>query len=139
MSAGYAPTEVPLYADRETVEREYETAQREGTPFFAIERYEEGFAITYDLLPAGSELAEPALAELDERVTREVEAIVGDERRATTEVSRSIGDSLGQLSFFASEESAREVAATISVIVLDEANWVAASPPDGADSAHRRN
>jgi hypothetical protein len=141
VSAGYAPTEVPLYEDRETVEREYETAQHEGTPFFAIERYEEGFAITYDLLPAGFELSQPALAELDEQVTRELEAIVGDEGRATTEVSRSIGDSLGQLSFFASEDTAREVAATVSVIVLDEANWVTASPPDSASSgsAYRQN
>jgi hypothetical protein len=137
--AGYAPTEVPLYRDRETVEREYETAQREGTPFFAIERYEEGFAITYDLLPAGSELAAPALAELDEQVTRELEAVVGDESNATTEVSRSIGDSLGQLSFFAREDTAREVAATISVIVLDEANWVAASPPEDTGSTYRQN
>jgi len=139
VSAGYAPAEVPLYPDRATVETEYETAEREGTAFFAIERYEEGFAITYDLLPAGSELSEPALAELDERITREVEGIVGDDSRPTTEVSRSIGDSLGQLSFFAREETAREIAAVVSTIVLDDANWVTATPPDSAGSAYRTN
>jgi len=138
--AGYDPSEVPLYENRTTVEEQYEAAQADELPFFAIEQYEEGFAITYDLLPADSELAEPAVSELDERVTREVESIVGDESRPTTEVSRSIGKSLGQLSFFTSEESAREVAARISTLVLDEANWVAASPPDaGSQPGFNRN
>ena len=135
VSAGYAPSEVPLYENRETVEDQYAAAEADGEPFFAIERYEDGFAITYDLLPAGSELAEPAVAELDEQVTREVEAIVGDASRPTSDVSRSIGNSLGQLSFFISEESAREVAATVSTLVLDEANWVAASPSDPGSGA----
>ncbi|WP_250137778.1 hypothetical protein [Halorientalis salina] len=140
MPAGYAPSEVPLYENRETVEAQYQAAESDETPFFAVEQYEEGFAVTYDLLPAGSELAEPVVSELDERVTREVEAIVGDESRPTTEVSRSVGASLGQLSFFVSEESAREVAATVSTLVLDEANWVPASPPDqGSSTEFSRN
>jgi len=136
---GYEPSEVPLYGDRATVEREYADAESAGRPFFAIERYEEGYAITYDLLPAGAQLAEPAVSELDERVTRVVEGLVGDDARETTEVSRSIGDSLGQLSFFDSEDGAREVAATVSVVVLDENNWVAASPPSDAGDAFRSN
>lgn len=130
MPAGYAPSEVPLYETRATVDEQYEVAETNDTPFFAIEQYEDGFAITFDLLPANAELAEPAVSELDERVTRDIEEIVGDDSRPATEVSRSIGNSLGQLSFFLSEESAREVAATISTFVLDEANWVEASPPD---------
>lgn len=140
MPAGYAPAEVPLYENRSTVEEQYQAAEIDNEPFFAIEQYDEGFAITYDLLPADSELAEPAVSELDERVTREVESIVGDESRPTAEVSRSIGNSLGQLSFFVSEESAREVAATISVLVLDDANWVPASPPEsGEQTGFSRN
>lgn len=137
VSAGYAPDEVPLYENRPAVEQEYQAAETEQVPFFAIEQYEEGFAITYDLLPADAELAEPVVSELDERVTREVESIVGDESRPTTEVSRSIGNSLGQLSFFVSEESARTVAAAMSVLVLDENNWVAASPPDSSPDVGR--
>lgn len=140
MPAGYTPSEVPLYETRTTVEQQYQAAQADQQPFFAIEQYEEGYAITYDLLPADSELAEPAVSELDERVTREVESIVGDGSRPTTEVSRSIGKSLGQLSFFVSEESAREIAATISTLVLDDANWVPASPPDsGSQPGFSRN
>lgn len=129
--SGYEPSAVPLYEDREAVEDAYADAERNERPFFAVEAYEEGFAITYDLLPAGYQLSEPAVSELDERSVRAVEDIVGDESRPTAEVSRSIGDSLGQLSFFDREESAREVAAAVSVIVLDEDNWVPASPPSG--------
>lgn len=137
--SGYEPSEVPLYGDRETVEAEYAAAEEAARPFFAIERYEEGYAITYDLLPAGYQLAEPAVSELDERTRRAVEDVVGDESRPTTEVSRSIGASLGQLSFFQREESAREIAAAISVIALDENNWVTASPPSDAGDAFRTN
>lgn len=133
---GYDPREVPLYGDRETVEREYETAQREGKPFFAVEAYEDGYAVTYDLLPAGHQLAPPTASEVDERLTREIEAIVGDETLPTTEVSRSVSASLGNVSFFQREESARRVAAVISTLVLDEANWVEASPPA---EGNRRN
>jgi hypothetical protein len=136
---GYEPSAVPLYGDRATVEQQYAAAEAAERPFFAIERYEEGYAITYDLLPAGAQLAEPAVSELDERVTRVVEGLVGDDARETTEVSRSIGDSLGQLSFFDGEDGAREVAATISVIVLDEDNWVAAAPPGDAGDTFRTN
>jgi hypothetical protein len=137
--SGYEPSEVPLYEDRETVEAEYAAAEADAEPFFAIERYEEGYVITYDLLPAGFQLSEPAVSELDERTLRAVEEIVGDETRPTAEVSRSIGASLGQLSFFEREASAREVAAAVSVLVLDEANWVTASPPTDASDAFRTN
>jgi hypothetical protein len=139
VSAGYAPAEVPLYRDREAVETGYATAEREETPFFAVEHYEEGFAVTYDLLPAGAELSEPALAELEERITREVEAVVADDAAPTTEVTRSVGNSLGQFSFFTREETARQIAATVSVVVLDEANWVTATSPDDAGAAYRQN
>jgi hypothetical protein len=137
--AGYDPEAVPLYGDRDTVEDRYAAAEREGTPFFAVERHEDGFAVTYDLLPAGVELSEPACRNLDEWVTRTVETVVGDESRPTAEVSRSIGDSLGSISLFAREDSAREVAAVASRVVLDRDNWVAATPPDGPPSDVSRN
>jgi len=127
---GYEPTEVPLYEDRETVERQYRTAEREGDPFFAVEAYEDGYAVTYDLLPAGHQLAPPAASEVDERITREVEDIVGDQSLPTAEVGRSVSPSLGNISFFQQEDSARRVAAVISSLVLDDANWVAAQPPE---------
>ena len=134
---GYEPHEVPLYGDRETVEQEYSDAERRGEPFFAIEAYDEGYAITYDLLPAGRQLAPPTTTEVGERLTREVEAIVGDEGLPTAEVSKSVGASLGNISFFQREESARRVAAVISTLVLDEANWVDAEDPNQAGT--RRN
>ena len=127
---GYEPNEVPLYGDRETVEQEYSDAERRGEPFFAVEAYENGYAVTYDLLPAGYQLAPPTTTEVGERLTREVEDIVGDERLPTTEVRKSVSPSLGNVSFFQREESARRVAAVISTLVLDEANWVEADVPN---------
>ena len=134
---GYEPREVPLYGDRETVERKYSEAERRGEPFFAVEAYEQGYAVTYDLLPAGTQLAPPTATEVGERLTREVEDIVGDDGLPTTEVSKSVSASLGNVSFFQREESARRVAAVISTLVLDEANWVVADGPDRAGT--RRN
>jgi hypothetical protein len=129
---GYDPQEVPLYESREVLEAEYAAAERDGEPFFAVEAYEEGYAVTYDLLPTGQELAAPAASEVGERLTREVEDIVADERMPTTEVSKSVSASLGHVAFFGREHSARRVAAAISTVVLNEANWVEASPPQDA-------
>ena len=139
VSTGYDPAEVPLYEGREAVEEGYAVAQRERTPFFAVEGYEEGYAVTYDLLPAGRQLAPTAHREVTERLTREVEAIVGDASLPTGEVSRSVSASLGNVSVFDREESARRVAAAISPVVLDESNWVAAEPPENAPAGNRRN
>lgn len=137
MPAGYEPHEVPLYGDRETLEAEYAAAERAGEPFLAVEVYDEGYAVTYDLLPTGKELAPPAASEVRERITREVEDVVADERLPTAEVSRSVSASLGHVAFFQREQTARRVAAVVSRIVLDEANWVDATPPEGARGTRR--
>jgi len=137
---GFKPSEIPCYEDAAERDAAYERAEREGTPFFAVERYDEGYAVTYDLLPAGWELSKPARKELDERLTRELEAVVGDESLPTGEVSKSVGDSLGNVSLFERERTARRVAAVAARIALDESNWVEASPPDDATGAEfRRN
>jgi hypothetical protein len=137
VTGGYDPGEVPLYGDQQAVESEYAAAERDGEPFFAVERYEEGYAVTYDLLPTGMELAPPAASEVRERLTREVEDVVGDERLPTTEVSKSVSASLGHVAFFQREATARRVAAVISTIVLDEANWIEATPPESAGGLRR--
>lgn len=129
MPEGYAPSDVPLYEDRSSRDDAYYAAEAEERPFFAIEQYEEGYAITYDLLPAGQELSEPMRKELNEQVTRRVEGVVGDESLATVEVSRSIGASLGNISFFQREATARDIASVVSRLALDETNWVEASGP----------
>ncbi|MEF8937028.1 MAG: hypothetical protein V5A32_03655, partial [Halovenus sp.] len=61
------------------------------------------------------------------RLTHQIEQIVGDSSLPTTEVSKSVNDSLGSVSLFDREESARRVARAVAPIVLDEANWVDAS------------
>ena len=137
MPAGYEPRDVPLYEGRARVEAEYARAERVSEPFFAVESYEEGYAVTYDLLPTGKELAPPAASEVGEQLTREIEGIVGDDRVPTVEVSRSVSASLGHVAFFEREASARRVAATISRIVLDEANWVEATRPQSAEGSRR--
>jgi hypothetical protein len=124
------PEDIPLYEDEGDRDAAYDAAQADGTPFFAIERYEQGYAVTYDLLPAGRELAPPARAEVDTVTEREVKRIVGEASLPTSEVGRSIGPSLGHLSFFQQEGTARRVGGAIAEIVLDDANWVEASPPD---------
>ncbi|WP_459194798.1 hypothetical protein [Halosimplex sp. J119] len=138
MTEGYEPSEVPCYEDQATRDAEYERAEREETPFFAVERYEEGYAVTYDLLPAGSELSKPARKELDERLTRELEDLVGDPALPTREASKSVGASLGSISLFGREQTARRVAAVASRFVLDESNWVEATPPEGATGTQFR-
>jgi hypothetical protein len=137
---GYEPGEVPICESQQAREEAYRRAEREEEPFFAVERYEGGYAVTYDLLPAGHELSKPACKELDERLTRDVESLVGDPSVPTVEVSKTISESLGSVSLFERERTAREVAALVSRAVLDEANWVEASPPPSATGADfRRN
>lgn len=130
MSVGYEPSEVPVCEDEGVRDEAYRRAEREGEPFFAVERYDDGYAVTYDLLPAGQELSRPARKELDERLTREVESLVDDPAVPTAEVATTVGESLGTVSLFEREQTARKVAALVSRTVLDEANWVEASPPD---------
>ncbi|WP_235853626.1 hypothetical protein [Halosimplex salinum] len=138
MTEGYAPSDVPLYEDLAARDAAYESAERESTPFFAVERYDEGYAVTYDLLPAGKELAKPARKELNERLTRELERVVGDPDRPVTEVSKTVGESLGSVSLFEREATARSVAALLSRTVLDESNWVDATGPEPATGADFR-
>lgn len=122
MSGNDQPT-IPVYDGRAAVEEGYAAAQREGVPFFAVERYEEGYAVTYDLLPAGKQLVPTARKEVSVRLNAEIEDIVGDEELATAEVSKSVNDSLGNVSFLDAEASAKRLARAIAPIVLDEANW----------------
>lgn len=129
---------MPLYEDQTARDDAYYRAEREAEPFLAVERYEDGYAVTYDLLPAGQELSKPAAEELKERLTRKTEDVVADPASRTTEVSKTVGPSLGNLSLFAREQTAREVAALASRFVLDEANWVEATPPEPTDD-YRRN
>ncbi|MFB6151118.1 MAG: hypothetical protein ABEJ40_04865 [Haloarculaceae archaeon] len=139
MSDDPAP-EVPVYENRASRDEAYYAAKGSGEPFLAVERYEEGYAVTYDLLTAGCELTEPAQAEIDERTRRAVEDVVADDAAPTTEVGRSLGPSLGQISLFREEATARRVAATVAETVLDESNWAEATPPDaGEDRDPRRN
>lgn len=135
-----SPSDVPLYEDPSRRDQQYRAAEREGRPYLAIECYEGGYAVTYDLLPADAELSGPAHKELSERIRRTVEDIVGDERRATAEVSQSVSASLGNIGIFHSERTAREVAVVVGRFALDEHNWVEASGVGGPSTDDiRRN
>ena len=114
---------IPVFSGKAAVEAGYAQAQQDGVPFFGIEEYEEGYAVTYDLLPADEQLAPTARKEVQTRLTAEVEDIVGDSSLATVEVSKSVNDSLGNVSMLESEASARRIARAIAPIVLDTANW----------------
>jgi len=136
---GYEPSDVPVHEDTAARDEAYYRAEREEIPFLAVERYESGYAVTYDLLPAGYELSRPARKELTEQLAQKAETIVTDAGLPTAEVTKSVSESLGSISLFAREESAREVAALVSRFVLDESNWVEASPPDSSGPDPRRN
>ncbi|MEA5387274.1 hypothetical protein VB779_09550 [Haloarculaceae archaeon H-GB11] len=71
-------------------------------------------------------------------MTSEVEAVVADDSLPTVEVSKSISPSLGQIAHFEREDTARQVAATLSQTVLDEDNWVDAEQPTNP-GAFRQN
>jgi len=135
---GYDPSDVPVYEDTAARDEAYYRAEREETPFLAVERYEGGYAVTYDILPAGHELSRPARKELTERLSQKAETVVAG-GSPTTEVTKSVAESLGSVSLFAREETAREFAALVSRFVLDESNWVEASSPDPGGSDPRRN
>lgn len=114
--------EIPVYEGQAEIDRAYARAEREGVPFVAIESYEEGYAVTYDLLPAGAALAPAVRKEVQVRLTAELEDIVGDTGE-TVEVSKSVSDSLGHVSMLASEAEARRVADAVAPVVLDPDNW----------------
>lgn len=129
-----------MYEDQAARDKHYRQAETDSRPYLAVERYEQGYAVTYDLLPAGAELSQPMAKELNERVVRAVESVVGDRERATAEVSQSISASLGNVGVFESERAAREVAVVVAQLALDEDNWVEAGDPGGpGDDALRRN
>lgn len=114
---------IPVYSGKAAVEAGYAQAQQQGVPFFGIEEYDEGYAVTYDLLPADEQLAPTARKEVQTRLTAAVEAVVGDDELATVEVSKSVNDSLGNVSMLETESGARQIARAIAPIVLDTANW----------------
>jgi hypothetical protein len=136
----HTAADIPVYEDRDARDEHYREAESAGEPYLAIERYEEGYTVTYDLLPAGAELSNPITKELNEQVIRTVESVVGEDQRATAEVSQSISASLGNVGVFDSERAAREVAGVVARLALDEDNWVDAPEMGGpSNDALRRN
>ncbi|WP_193788173.1 hypothetical protein [Natrinema limicola] len=123
MAEELSPDEITIFHERNGRGDMYREAEQERKPFFVIDEKDSGYSVTYDLLPAGHHLTEESREELEERVSAEVEAILLDEDLSTEELSYSIGDTLGNVFFFEQERTARNVAAMISRIVLDENNW----------------
>lgn len=117
------PSSIPLHEGQAAVEIAYSEAEGAETPFFAVEKYEEGYAVTFDLLPAGAKLTPTARKEVETRLTQEIESIVADDSLPTVEVGKTVNDSLGNVSLFDREDSARRAASVIAPIVLEEANW----------------
>ncbi|MFC7059310.1 hypothetical protein [Halovenus salina] len=116
--------EIPVYDGQSGVETAYARSERQREPFFGIERYDEGYAVTFDLLPAGAALSPSAYETVRADLTDELEAIVADTDLPTEEVSKSVNDSLGNVSLLVTEAGARRVAAVLAPVVLDETNWV---------------
>ncbi len=128
MTSRLAPSEVPVCDDADHEEL-YARAEDEASPFLAADERATGYAVTYDLAPAGRQLTEAARSELETRVRDEVESIVTDAGHAVDELEFGVGNQLGTVHHFEAERTAREVAATVSATVLDESNWEGPAEP----------
>ncbi|WP_435333580.1 hypothetical protein [Haloarchaeobius sp. TZWWS8] len=130
MTGPYTPETVPICRTGAEHEEAYEQAMREDAPHFVVDEEEAGYSLAYDLHPTGHRLTEAVADELGELATEAVEAIVDDDANETTEIRHTLGASMGSVYYFSDERTAREFAARISTVVLDEANW----EPDPGDS-----
>jgi hypothetical protein len=130
MSNAHTPESVPVCRTEDEHRAAYTRANRDGSPLFVVDEEEHGFSLAYDLIPTGNRLTDEARAELKDFGVTRVEAIVEGEESETTQLHHSFGNAMGNVFYFAEERVAREFAATVSEIVLDEDNWE--PDPDGA-------
>jgi hypothetical protein len=123
--------EIPVYEDPDVRDRQYAAAESASDPYLAVERVQVGYAVTFDLLPAGAQLTPEAREGVRDRLHAEVETVVGDADRPERELSHNLGPALGSVAAFQDEDAARAVAAALAEVVLEEANWEPHEPPDG--------
>jgi hypothetical protein len=131
MTESPGAAEIPVYEDPDVRDRQYAAAESTGDPYLAVERVKAGYAVTFDLLPAGVQLTPEARDGVRERLHAEVESVVGDADRPERELSHNLGPALGSVAAFQEVDSARAVAAALAEVVLEEANWEPHEPPDG--------
>ncbi|MCT9098518.1 hypothetical protein [Haloarchaeobius sp. HME9146] len=129
MPSSHTPESVPVCRTEDEHRAAYTKANRDGEPLFVVDEEEHGFSLAYDLIPTGNRLTAEAKAELKERGTARVEELVEGDESETTQLHHSFGNAMGNVFYFAEERVAREFAATVSEIVLDETNWE--PDPDG--------
>lgn len=125
------PDEIPVYDDPAARDGAYERAEAAAVPYLAVERVAAGYAVTFDLLPAGAQLSAPARQGVRDRLHAEVETVVGDAEAPETELTHNLGPALGSVAAFEDTTRAQAVAAALAEVVLAEANWEAHEPPDG--------
>ncbi|WP_267641682.1 hypothetical protein [Haloarchaeobius amylolyticus] len=130
MPSSHTPDSVPVCRTEDEHRAAYAKANREGTALFVVDEEEHGFSLAYDLIPTGQRLTADARDELKAFGTDRVETLVEGEESETTQLHHSFGAAMGNVFYFAEEHVAREFAADVSEIVLDETNWE--PDPDGA-------
>ncbi|WP_435359326.1 hypothetical protein [Haloarchaeobius sp. DFWS5] len=122
---------VPVCRSAEEHEAAFEEAERAGEALFVVDEEDAGYSLAYDLLPTGKRLTDDAKARLQDIAAEEVERIVGDSSNPVTEVRHTFGATMGSCYYLHDEATAREFAAMVSTVVLDEANWE--DDPEGGD------
>lgn len=138
MAPSPSPDEIPVYEDPDVRDRHYHEAEAAGEPYLAVERVEAGYAVTFDLMPAGAQLTAPAREALRDRLHEEVETVVGDAAAPETELSHTLGPALGSIAAFESATAAAAVAAALAPVLLAESNWETYRQP-AADVDPSRN
>ena len=125
--------EIPVFEDPDVRDLHYHESEAEGEPYLAVERYDEGYAVTFDLMPAGVQLTADGQRAVKERLVAEVEAVVGDADSPELEISHNLGAALGSVAAFEDVTTAQRLAASVAEPLLDESNWTEHRAPAEVD------
>jgi len=118
-----APTHVPVYETGEQRRALWERCAERDQPVVAVRDARRGYIVRYDLQHLDAQLDEHAVRNLRERTRRARAYPTGTDPISESEgVGGEAGPVSGDL-HASTEESARELAATLSGLLFDRANW----------------
>jgi hypothetical protein len=118
-----APKHVPVYETNKTRRALWERCAERDQPVVAVRDARRGYIVRYDLQHLGTELDESAVRELRQQTRRARSYPTGTDPISESEgVGGEAGPVSGDL-HAPTEDAARELAATLSGLLFDRANW----------------